>query len=44
MGEKKTVVGELASEVNANQVFLESREADSEILMEKYVRIARRKY
>ena len=34
-------MGERARGVNAKQVFLGTREADSEILMEKYVRIAR---
>ena len=42
--ERETVVGELAREVNANQVFWGTREADLEIPMEKYVRIAREKY
>lgn len=34
------MVGEIAREVTASQVFIGTREADSEILMEKYVRIA----
>lgn len=42
--ERETVVGKLAREVNANQVFWGTREADSEILMERYTRIAREKY
>lgn len=42
--ERETVVGELAREVNGNQVFWGTREADLEILMEKDVRIAREKY
>lgn len=39
--ERETGVGELAREVNVNYVFWGTREADSEILREKYVRLAR---
>lgn len=34
-------MGEMAGEVNAHRVVFGTREADSEILMEKFVRIAR---